>query len=42
MEELRQRWRDAGYYTGTTLADEIGAPRNGSRPVTPCGSARKS
>jgi acyl-CoA synthetase (AMP-forming)/AMP-acid ligase II len=35
MEELRQHWRDAGYYTGTTLADEIGAAarRLGPTPV---------
>jgi cyclohexanecarboxylate-CoA ligase len=35
VKDLRQHWRDAGYYTGTTLADEIsaGAQRFGSTPV---------
>jgi acyl-CoA synthetase (AMP-forming)/AMP-acid ligase II len=35
MDKLRQRWSDAGYYTGTTLADEISAAaqRLGSTPV---------
>jgi cyclohexanecarboxylate-CoA ligase len=35
MAVLRQRWHDAGYYTGTTLADEISSARQrlGSTPV---------